>query len=341
MTSRLWELVLAHDGLADLEPSARRLELRNLAIAAGAQDPATEVGRIADALDGTGPLTELLGDPDVTDVLVNGPYEVWIERSGELVKTDVRFDSRHELEMLIERSLGRAGARADASSPIADARLPDGSRFHVVMSDVAPGGPLLSIRRHPRAPLGLAELAEHGSLDPDQSEILSELVARGASMILAGATGAGKTTLMRALLAEVPSSERIVTVEETAELSPGHPHCVSLVARPPNVEGRGEVSVADLARAALRMRPTRLVIGEVRGSEAEVALQAMSTGHRGSMLTIHASSPEGALERFALLASGSGWSERAIRRCLAASVDAVVQLVRQGDRRVVSTIAMQ
>lgn len=338
MTSRLWEVALAHDRLAELDAAERRLALRELAIEAGCPDVPRAVREVADALDGAGPLTDLLADPQVTDVLVNGPDEVWVERAGHLTRTDIRFASREDLELLIERLFGRAGARADASMPLADARLLDGSRIHCAMTPVAPDGPLLSFRRHGFASLDLGALRSLGFLTEDQALRLRSCVVDGASIVISGATGTGKTTLLGALLSEVPAQERIVTIEETAELGPDHPHTVRLVAKPANIEGNGAVDLGSLVRASLRMRPDRIVIGEVRGAEASDALGAMKTGHRGSMLTIHARSPAGAIDRLVYLCALSGAPERSVRREIESAVDIVVQLARVGATRAVSEI---
>ena len=338
MTSSLWDRVLNHDRLAELGAAERRLELRELAIEAGCADVAAAVREVADALDGAGPLTDLLADPHVTDVLVNGPAEVWVERSGRLVRTDVTFGSSEELELLIERLFGRAGARADAAMPLADARLADGSRIHVAMTPVAPHGPLLSIRRHGFARLDLDALLARGAMTEEQAGQLRSSVRDGASMVIAGPTGSGKTTLLGALISVVPAHERVVTIEETAELSPNHPHRVGLIARPGNVEGRGAVDLDSLVRAALRMRPDRIVVGEVRGSEAAGALTAMATGHRGSMLTIHAGSPSGAIDRLVALCAREGTPESVVRREVTSAVNVVVQLERVAQIRKVAEI---
>ncbi len=335
------ELVLERDELADLDPAERRLALRELL---AGRVPAGELGShvacLADAIDGFGPLSALMRDPSVTDVLVNGTQPVWVERGGSMERTEVSFPSVDEIRDLVDRLLGAAGARVDAARPVADARLRDGSRMHVVLPPVAPEGPLVSIRKFPQTRFGLDDLVSLEMLDATQSSLLQALVKDRRSLAISGATGTGKTTLLNALLGSVPPTERVVLVEEIPELNPACIHAVSLVARPSNVEDRGEVDLAILVRAALRMRPDRIVVGEIRGAEALAALAAMSTGHEGSMVTVHARSPDDALERFVTLSlqARSGASEAALERQVTRALDVVVQLRRdsRGNRRVVA-----
>jgi len=341
MRTRLLERVFEHDELAALDEAERRLALR--ALFAGEvpeRDLATAVDAVASEIDGFGPLTPLFSDDDVSDILVNGPDEVWAERHGHLVRTDVRFDDAEHLRRWIGRTLGRAGARADASHPIADAALPDGSRIHVVMAPVALHGPLVSIRRFALKRPTLGSLVARGAMTSDEADVLAHAVRGGASIVIAGATGTGKTTLLNALLALVSGEERVVVVEETPELDVRGGHAVALTARPPNVEGSGAVPLDQLVRAALRMRPDRVVVGEVRGPEALVALGAMSTGHRGSMLTVHARSAGAALDRLTSLAleAASAAAETSLRERFAEAVDVVVHLERVGAERRVSEI---
>jgi pilus assembly protein CpaF len=333
LMERVWE----SDELADLDPAARRLALRDVVTSEPGAD-ITWVGRLADAIDGFGPLTDLMLDDGVTDILVNGPHEVWAERGGELKRAKVRFEDDEELFSLIERLAGDGGIQVDPSRPVGDVRLPDGSRMHVVLPPVAPLGPLVSIRRFPRAPLGLDDLLNAEMMSADEHELLTKLVSSRSTILISGKTGSGKTTLLNALLGLVPMSERVVLVEETPELRPASGHHVSLVARPANPEGLGEVTLADLVRNALRMRPDRIVVGEVRGAEASVALHAMATGHAGSLLTLHAGTPSEALERLALLATSDHLAEASARRWVTRSIDAVVQLERCHGRRVVAEV---
>lgn len=338
MIPRWREVVLQHDELAELDPAERRLALRSL-LAPEVEGSAlgAAVAEVADAIDGFGPLTGLLEDDAVTDVLVNGCRNVWVERAGALVRTEARFSDPAQLEAWIERLLGRAGARADASRPIADARLANGARLHVVLPPVARDGPLVSIRRFPSRRPSLSEMRDWGMLDGDQEAVLKKAVSRRVTIAISGSTGSGKTTLLNALLGLVDGTERVVLVEEVAELSPACPHWVALVGRPPNIEGAGGVDLITLVRCALRMRPDRIVVGEVRGPEALAALMAMSTGHDGSMVTLHANSAADAVERMVSLAlqAGGGASEDSLGRSFRRAFGLVVHLEHgPGGRRV-------
>lgn len=339
MTGSLLDDVVARDELAVLDTPRRRLALRGILAPRVPPDELSDaVARVADAIDGYGPLSPLLDDEGVTDVLVNGPHEVWVERRGRLERAHVEFDDADELRCFVDRWLARAGARVDASRPIADARLANGARLHVVLPPIAPAGPVVSIRRFPSRMPDVTDLARDGMLDDAAAVALESLVDGRATLAITGGTGSGKTTLLNALVGRTRPDERVVTIEETPELRPACAHVVSLVARPPNVEGRGTTSLADLVVATLRMRPDRIVVGEVRGGEALAALEAMSTGHEGSMVTIHARSAHDALERIVTLAlrAGSGATEDALRRRARAAFDAVVHLERRdGKRRLV------
>lgn len=301
MNAALRELVFAHDELADLDPAERRLALREIVLEAGFDDVGKVVERLAADIDGFGPLSDLMDDPGITDILVNGPAETWIEKEGRLAPASGRFDDREALLRWCERTVSRAGGRLDTSRPIADVRLPDGSRLHAVLPPIAPDGPLVSIRRVPSRMRSLSELVELGLMSEGQSEVLHAHIEAKRSICVSGATGVGKTTLLNALLLLVPPSERVVVIEELPELV-NRAGIVSLIARPPNAEERGLVTLEDLVRASLRMRPDRIVIGEVRGPEALPALSAMSTGHEGSLLSVHARSADHARARVADLA---------------------------------------
>jgi pilus assembly protein CpaF len=338
MTPELFERVLERDDLAELDPAARRLALRALlADSVDGSQLAAVVAELADVIDGHGPLSGFMRDDEVTDVLVNGTTPVWVERGGRLRQSEVSFGSHDELLALIERMIGSAGGRVDVSQPIADARLADGSRLHVVLPPVAPGGPLISIRRFGARRLAVEDLIASGMFDSTRGAELLSYIRRRAGIAISGATGTGKTTLLNALLGHVGPDERVVCVEEVPELQPACSHVVSLVTRPSNVEGAGEVDLTSLVRAALRMRPDRIVVGEVRGAEAFQALGAMSTGHEGSMITVHAGSPTDALDRLVMLAlqASSGASEGALERQVRRAIDVVVQLERDecGVRR--------
>lgn len=335
------KVVLEHHELADLDPARRRLALRALASQLSAVGTSTTVGELADEIDGFGPLSEVMRDENVTDVLVNGPGEVWVERAGRLERANASFSSDEALRSFIDRLVGRAGRRVDASEPIADAVLPDGSRMHVVLPPVARGGPAVSIRRLPRRRYSLTDLEARSMLTPAQADELREGVGRRATIVVSGGTGSGKTTLVNALLSLVGPDERVVLIEETPELAPSCPHAVCLTCRRNNSAGTGGVDAAELVRAALRMRPDRIVVGEVRGAEALAALAAMSTGHEGSMLTLHARSPGDVVRRMVSLAmqAGSGVSEDSLERQFEAAFDIVVHVGRsEGVRRVTSFV---
>lgn len=343
MTPDLLDVVFEHDEIAQLDPAERRLALRSLVIDSGCDDVPAAVQGLVDAIDGFGPLSGLMRSPGVTDILVNGPGEVWVERDGRLERTDISFPDPDRLLTLIDVLVGRGGVRVDASRPVADARLSDGSRLHVVLPPVAPQGPLLSIRRFPHRRLSLADLAGRGMVVAHQVERFRTWVAERNNIAISGATGSGKTTLLNALLGEVGDGERVVLVEETPELAPACGHVVSLVARGSNVEGRGELPLPELARAALRMRPDRIVVGEARGPEMLTALDAMTTGHEGSMVTVHARSASGAIQRMATLACrGARWLSRqdAVDEVCEA-VDVIVHLTRtEGARRVAEVLEL-
>jgi pilus assembly protein CpaF len=283
---------------------------------------------------GLGPLEPLLADPDVTEVMVNGPGPVWIERRGSVEATAVRVDN-DTIELLVERVVAPLGLRADRTSPLVDARLPDGSRVNVIIPPLAIDGPCITIRR-----FGLRAIPLHELCSPDVAELLRSAVAHRANVIVSGGTGAGKTTLLNALAAAIPDGERIVTVEDAAELRLPGRHVVRLEARPANADGVGAVSVRVLVRNALRMRPDRIVVGEVRGAEALDMLQAMNTGHEGSLSTCHANSPADALRRVEtmVLMGDVDLPLAAVRDQLASALDLVVHVARgaDGSRRVVA-----
>jgi pilus assembly protein CpaF len=288
---------------------------------------------------GLGPLEELLADPAVEEVMVNGHDRVYVERGGRIERADVQFPSEQSLRDAIERILTPLGRRVDELSPMVDARLEDGSRVHVVIPPLAVDGPSLSIRRFSAVRPGPQELVELGTLTPELHDELSAAVGARRSILVSGGTGSGKTTLLNALSAFIDQTERVVTIEDAAELRLRQPHVVRLESRPPNVEGRGLVTIRDLLRGALRMRPDRIVIGEVRGGEALDLLMALNTGHEGALSTVHANSPEDALRRVETLAlmAGVGLPHDAIREQLGRGLDLVIHLARlsDGSRRVV------
>jgi pilus assembly protein CpaF len=286
------------------------------------------------------PLAALLNDPSITEVIANGPAEVWVERRGRLQRAALRFDDAGALRDACVRLAARAGRRLDDAQPMVDARLADGSRLNVVLPPLAPDGPLLTLRRFAPRPFTLNELVELGSLSEQDADLLGRCVRARLSIVISGGTSSGKTSLLGALAACIDASERIVTVEDAAELRIDRPHVARLEARGASLEGTGEVGIRELVRNALRMRPDRLVVGEVRGGEALDMLQAMTTGHDGSLTTVHAKGPDDALRRIELLALMAGLElpYAAVREQVASAFDVVVQVVRRsdGERKLVS-----
>jgi pilus assembly protein CpaF len=334
MRSELLDLVMRHDWIADLDPAERRLALRSL-IARDAPADLADLPRVADAVDGLGPLGDVMRDGRVTDILVNGPGEVWVERAGRLERTAVMFDDHDDLRAFIDRLFGQAGTRVDTTCPVADARLADGSRIHVALPPIARRGPIVSIRRFPATRFSLDDLVAAEMMTDEQSAQLVHAVERRRTIAITGGTGSGKTTLLNALLAHISVNERVVVIEETPELVPSCSHFVSLMSRPANLEGAGAVDITTLVRAALRMRPDRIIVGEVRGPEALAALAAMSTGHEGSMITLHARGAADAIERMVTLClqAESGAIEDSLRRQIAHAFDVIVHLERRSGVR--------
>ena len=298
------------------------------------------VSEVNHELFGLGPLEPLLADPTISDILVNSHSKIYIERKGKLEKTSIAFKDDEHLMRVIERIVSTVGRRIDEAQPMVDARLPDGSRVNAIIPPLAIDGPTLSIRRFGTDPLKMAALIENGALTKEIAILFEMCVRARLNIIISGGTGAGKTTLLNALSAYIPADERIVTIEDSAELQLQQPHIVRLETRPPNIEGRGEVTQRDLVRNALRMRPDRIVIGEVRGGEAIDMLQAMNTGHDGSLTTIHANTPRDALSRMETMIQMTGMrlSDRAMRQQISSAVDLVVQVARltDGTRRITS-----
>jgi pilus assembly protein CpaF len=298
--------------------------------------------RVMLAATGLGPLEPLLADPAVDEVMVNGPGEVYVERHGKLRPAGVRFGSEAELTHAIERILAPLGRRVDEASPLCDARLADGSRVNVVIPPLSLSGPCLTIRRFRPESLGLDDLVRLGTVSAGEAELLARCVAARASILVSGGTGSGKTTTLNALSGAIPAGERIVTIEDAAELRLRQDHVVRLESRPPSIEGRGEVTIRALVRNALRMRPDRIVVGEVRGAEALDLLQALNTGHEGSLSTVHANSPRDALARLETLAlmAGVGLPHAVVADQVGRAVELVVHQARRPDgRRVVEAIA--
>ncbi|CAG1012844.1 Putative conjugal transfer protein [Anaerolineales bacterium] len=289
---------------------------------------------------GLGPLEPLLADPDISDILINGSSNVYIERHGKLEKVDVIFRNNNHLMQIIERIVSKVGRRIDESSPYVDARLVDGSRVNAIIPPLAIDGPVLSIRRFGVEPLKIGDLLRLGALDERIRIILEGAVKARLNILISGGTGSGKTTLLNVISEYIPASERILTIEDSAELKLKQDHVVRLETRPPNIEGRGEVTQRDLVKNALRMRPDRIILGEVRGGEALDMLQAMNTGHDGSISTIHANTTRDAMARLdtMVLMAGMDLPERAIREQIAAAINVIIQLVRfpDGTRKIVN-----
>ena len=298
------------------------------------------VSEVHHELFGLGPLEPLLADPTISDILVNSYANIFIERRGKLEKTAISFKDDEHLMRVIERIVSTVGRRIDEAQPMVDARLPDGSRVNAIIPPLAIDGPTLSIRRFGTDPLKMPSLIENGALTKEIAILFEMCVRARLNIIISGGTGAGKTTLLNAMSAYIPADERIVTIEDSAELQLQQPHCVRLETRPPNIEGRGEITQRDLVKNSLRMRPDRIVVGEVRGGEAIDMLQAMNTGHDGSLTTIHANSPRDALSRLETMIQMTGMrlSDRAMRQQIASAVNLVIQVARltDGTRRIVS-----
>ncbi|MHA6509616.1 CpaF family protein [Tessaracoccus sp. Y1736] len=293
----------------------------------------------ADVL-GLGPIEGLLADPSVTEVMVNGPDKVYVEHAGRLYRSDVTFRDEAHVRQIIDRIVGRIGRRIDESSPLVDARLEDGSRVNAIIPPLAFSGSTLTIRKFSHDALSIPDLIRLDTLSPEIAELLHACVKARLNIIISGGTGTGKTTLLNVVSSFIPDGERIISIEDAVELQLQQDHVVRLESRPPNIEGKGEVSIRELVRNALRMRPDRIIVGEVRGAEALDMLQAMNTGHDGSLSTIHANSPRDALARLEtlVLMAGMELPLRAIREQVASSVDLIVQLarLRDGTRRVVA-----
>jgi pilus assembly protein CpaF len=289
---------------------------------------------------GFGPLEPLLNDPSVSDILVNTHSQVYVERRGRLELTDVTFHDNAHLMKIIEKIVSRVGRRVDESSPMVDARLPDGSRVNAIIPPLAVDGPLVSIRRFGATPLSVQNLIDYKSITPPMVKVLESLGLSKVNILISGGTGSGKTTLLNLISGFIPGNERIVTIEDAAELQLRQPHVVRLETRPPNIEGKGEVTQRALVRNSLRMRPDRIILGEVRGAEALDMLQAMNTGHEGSLATIHANTARDALSRLENMVSMAGvnLTPRAIRQQICSAITVILQASRlsDGTRKVVS-----
>ncbi|SDL41104.1 CpaF family protein [Tessaracoccus oleiagri] len=323
LVQRELSMVIDADELALSGPERRRL-----------------VEEVESDLLGLGPIQPLLDDPTITEVMVNGPDSVFVEHAGRIYESDVKFRDEIHLRQIIDRIVGKIGRRIDESSPLVDARLEDGSRVNAIIAPLAVSGSTLTIRKFSRDALTVPDLIRLQTLTPEIAELISACVQARLNIIVSGGTGTGKTTMLNVLSSFIPADERIISIEDAVELQLQQKHVIRLESRPPNIEGKGEVTIRDLVRNSLRMRPDRIIVGEVRGAEALDMLQAMNTGHDGSLSTVHASSPREALSRLEtlVLMAGMDLPLRAIREQIASSIDLIVQLarLRDGTRRVVA-----
>ena len=346
MKSRVHQLLLTRldlEAMEGLTPERLRDELNVMVerllveenVVVNAAERRSLVRDIQHEMLGLGPLEPLLADPTISDILVNGAKQVYVERRGQLSLTEVSFSDDDHLMKIIDKIVSRVGRRVDESSPMVDARLPDGSRVNVIIPPLALDGPVLSIRRFSAVPLTMENLIEGKTLTPEMAQILQALATAEMNLIISGGTGSGKTTLLNIMSGYIDHGERIVTIEDAAELRLRQPHVVRLETRPPNIEGRGEVNQRSLVRNALRMRPDRIILGEVRGAEALDMLQAMNTGHDGSMTTIHANTGRDALGRMEnmLAMGGLNLPPKVARAQIASAVNAIVQVSRLTDGR--------
>ena len=303
------------------------------------------VSEIADDILGHGPIERLLLDDSVSEVMVNGPHEVWVERQGRLYETSVEFNDESHLRRIINKMVAQVGRRIDESSPMVDARLPDGSRVNAVIPPLSLSGPLVTIRKFSNKRLDLTEMIRLGTVSAETVDFVQRAVLAQLNILIAGGTGSGKTTLLNAMSAALSDSERIVTIEDAAELQLKQHHVLRLESRPKNIEGQGEITIRALVRNALRMRPDRIIVGEVRGPEALDMLQAMNTGHDGSLTTVHANSPRDALARIETMVMMAGYDLplRAIRQQVASALDLIIHLERleDGTRRVTAITEVQ
>jgi pilus assembly protein CpaF len=320
---------------------------RRLAAEAGIarEDRERLVEELADDILGHGPLERLLDDETVTEVMVNGAFDIWVERAGRLHKTPIRFTDESHLRRIISKIVAQVGRRIDEGSPMVDARLPDGSRVNAVIPPLSLNGSQLTIRKFSNHKLDLRKLVELGALNSETSDFLTRCVQARLNILISGGTGAGKTTMLNALSGAIPDHERIITIEDAAELRLSQRHVVRMESRPRNIEGEGEITIRDLVRNSLRMRPDRIVVGEVRGGEALDMLQAMNTGHDGSLSTLHANSPRDALTRLETMVLMAGYDLplRAVREQISSAVDLLIQVERMqdGTRRVVAVTEVQ
>ncbi len=338
--SRLYDVTLDQAQLTSLVAQELTVILEAEQTALTGEERQRLVRDITDDVLGLGPLQAFLDDPSVTEVMVNGSTSIYVERRGRVELTGARFLDDGHVRQVIERIVAQVGRRVDESSPMVDARLADGSRVNAIVPPLAVDGPMLTIRKFAETALTIGDLLHNGSITPEVAELLDLCVLGRMSVLISGGTGTGKTTLLNVLSSFIPDHERIVTIEDAVELRLHQEHVIRLESRPPNIEGRGEITIRDLVRNALRMRPDRIVVGEVRGGEALDMLQAMNTGHEGSLSTLHANSPRDALARLEtmVLMAGIDLPVKAIREQVASAVDVIVQVsrLRDGSRRIVA-----
>jgi pilus assembly protein CpaF len=331
-------------GMSDAELRLRVIEMLEWAVDQEQGLPLTSADRrallneIASDVLGYGPIDPLLNDPEVTEVMANGPYDVYYERSGKINRSDVKFVDEVHLRRIIDKIVGQIGRRVDEATPMVDARLPDGSRVNAIIHPLAIGGPYLTIRKFAVDPFQEADLISFGTLTQRVADFARACVRGRLNIVISGGTGSGKTTTLNVVSAYIPGDERIITVEDAAELQLHQEHVLTLESRPANIEGQGQVAIRDLVRNTLRMRPDRIVVGEVRGAEALDMLQAMNTGHDGSLTTVHSNSPRDTLSRIEtmVLMAGFDLPVRAIREQVASALDLIIHVARlkDGTRRV-------
>src|SRR5713226_6651694 len=324
------EIRLVVERLCDTEnPLLNRMERERL------------IDEVLDETSGFGPLEMLLKDPTISDILVNGPYKIYVERRGKLEKTDVKFRDNDHLLQIIDRIVSKVGRRVDETSPMVDARLPDGSRVNAIIPPLALDGPSMSIRRFGANPLKLEDLLNYKAFTPEMAMLMEAAIKARLNILISGGTGSGKTTLLNTLSSFIPGDERLVTIEDAAELQLQQDHVVRLETRPANIEGKGQITCRDLVRNALRMRPDRVIVGECRGPEALDMLQAMNTGHAGSLTTLHANSPRDAQSRLEtmIMMGGLELPMKAMRQQIASAIDLIIQGNRlQGGPRKITSI---
>ncbi|HJP65175.1 MAG TPA: CpaF family protein [Actinomycetota bacterium] len=336
---KLYDATLSDSEVQEMVHGKVRELLDEEEVLLSSQEKALIIQQIGDGILGLGPLEPYIRDPDITEVMVNNTDTIYVERAGKIYWTGAKFFNEEQLRRTIDKIVSRVGRRIDESSPYVDARLPDGSRVNAIIPPLALDGPALTIRKFSAEPFQTADLISFGTITPPVAEFVQKAIEGKMTLIVSGGTGAGKTTTLNVLSSFIPDDERIITIEDAAELRLQQPHVVRLESRPPNIEGRGQVTVRDLVRNALRMRPDRIVVGEVRGAEALDMLQAMNTGHEGSISTVHANSPRDVLSRLETmtLMAGMDLTIRAIREQIASAIDMIVHQTRlkDGTRRVV------